>query len=220
MRVRWASVLVLGLIFGCGSRVMDYAAQEKRVEPGSDFTPFEGRAPSGVRNADSLILGEWFGFCVPHPLKASVYLKEIVQFDEGRVHRIQRIALDRTCAQMLYQQETEATTTLSSSGEYSETREGVTLLPLGAIGRELFNRGGVCGAKDWEASVPRSFDRASACGISDVVRGRFQIQIQDERPRLSLETCEGSSFRECYRMIYESRKSPTGLVRSDRSDLR
>ncbi len=203
MRISFASVCALGLIFGCGSRVMDYTAQENRKERVIDSDP--------LRNADQRmpalfgVEGKWFSSCVPHPLKSSVYFKEFLEFDQGRVHRTQRVTLDKSCAQILYQQETESTTVISGSGEYSETREGVTLLPFGAVGRELFNRGGVCGVKDWEATVAQSFDDPKVCGVSRVVTGRIEVSAQSGRLRMNSETCEYTPSRNCYTLAYEQK---------------
>jgi hypothetical protein len=211
MRISFASVCVLGLIFGCGSRVMDYAAQEKEEGRVIDSSPFQSanqRIPTvaGVE-------GKWSSSCVQHPLKSSVYFKEFLEFDQGRVHRTQRVALDKFCAQILYQQETESTTVISGRGEYSETREGVTLLPFGAVGSELFNRGGVCGVKDWEATVAQSFDDPKVCGVSRVVTGRIEVNSQSGRLRMNSETCEYTPSRNCYTLTYEQKaKTAPGKV--------
>jgi hypothetical protein len=206
MRVSFASVCVLGLIFGCGSRVMDYAAQEK--ERTVDRDPLRN-SDLGMQSVAS-VTGNWISFCVPHPLKSGVYFKEFLDFEEGRVHRTQRVALDRNCSRILYQQETEATTVISGRGEYSETREGLTMLPFGAVGREMFNQGGVCGMRDWEASVAQSFDDPRTCGISRVVSGRVGVDERSGRPKLTAETCENGPSRNCYTLLYEKRPAFPG----------
>lgn len=201
MRVGAASLVVLGLIFGCGSGVMDYATQESRPKSGGEFTPFRGAALP--------LQGKWIGPCVPHPFKSGVYLKELLEFSEGRIHRTQRIAIDRVCVRVLYHQETEGLTATSPSGEYSEAREGVTLLPFGAVGSEMFNQGGVCGVRDWEPSTPQSFDDPAKCGVARLIRGRYELSNQNGKSKLSFESCENKATQSCYSMVYEQpSKSP------------
>ena len=213
MRISFASVCVLGLVFGCGSRVMDYAAQEKSEERPADSGSFR-RANQPFQPVIG-IDGKWASSCVSHPLKSSVFFKEFLELDEGRIHRTQRVALDKFCAQILYQQETESTNVISGRGEYSETREGVTLLPFGAVGREMFNRGGVCGVRDWEATVAQSFEDPKVCGVSRVVSGKIEVSDQSGRPRMTVETCENNPSRSCYTLVYDQRPAARGMQKPD-----
>ncbi|MBU6152753.1 MAG: hypothetical protein KGP28_00495 [Bdellovibrionales bacterium] len=211
MRISFASVCVLGLIFGCGSRVMDYSSRE--TERVIDSDPL--RNADQQRRSDFSLEGKWISSCVSHPTKSSVFFKEILEFNEGRIHRTQRVALDKHCAQILYQQETESTNVISGRGEYSETREGVILLPFGAVGREMFNRGGVCGVRDWEATVAQSFDDPKVCGVARVVSGRIAVSDQSGRPRMTAETCENNPSRICYTLAYDHRPTAPGRPKTD-----
>ncbi len=213
MRISFASVCVLGLIFGCGSRVMDYTTQDQGTPRVIDSDPL--RNADHLRRGIQVLGGRWMSSCVLHPLKSGVYFKEFLEFDEGRIHRTQRVALDRYCAQILYQQETESTSVISGSGGYAETREGVTLLPFGVAGMELFNRGGVCGVKDWEATVAQSFDDPKSCGIPRVVTGRIEVSVQGSRSFMNTETCETQTATACYRLTYEQKNSTPARESAD-----